>query len=115
MINALQKEELVDSAELEKAKEKLSALLAQPPGEFYSHHSLEAADALESSLSEAAGNLGSHLQAAAQTAGSLEKNVIPPSLLRTASNWRGISGPRWRASGMRPWGSVNHCRSSSAN
>ncbi len=73
IINALQKEELVDSAELEKAREKLSALLAQPPEDFYSHHSLEAADALESSLSGAAGNLGSHLEAAAQTAGSLEK------------------------------------------
>lgn len=81
MINALQKEELVDSAELEKAKDKLSALLAQPPGEFYSHHSLEAADALESSLSEAAGNLGSHLQAVAQTAQSLERydSTLTPS------------------------------------
>ena len=73
IINSLQKEELVDPAALEKAREKLNALLAQPPGDFYSHHGLEAADALETSLSDAAGNLGSHLQAAAQSAGSLEK------------------------------------------
>ena len=73
IINSLQKEELVDPAALEKAREKLNALLAQPPGDFYSHHGLEAADALETSLSAAAGNLGSHLQTAAQSARGLEK------------------------------------------
>ena len=73
ILNALRQEDLVDAAALESAQEKLEAQLAQPPGDFYSHHSLEAADALELSLRDAAGNLGSQLQSAAQAAQSLEK------------------------------------------
>ena len=73
ILNALQKEDVADPAAMEKARDQLQSLLEQPPGEFYSHHSLEAADALETSLQEAAGALGRQLQSAAQSAGSLEK------------------------------------------
>ena len=73
ILNALQKENVADPAALEKAREQLQTLLDQPPESYYTHHNLEAADALETSLGEAAGNLGSHLQSAAQSAESLEK------------------------------------------
>jgi hypothetical protein len=73
ILNTLEKEEVADPEALEKAREQLQALLNQPPEDYYTHHSLEAADALETSLGEAAGNLGQQLQTAAQAAESLEK------------------------------------------
>lgn len=73
ILNALQKEDLVDPAALGQARKQLEALMKQAPEDFYTHHSLEAADTLETSLREAAGSLGSKLQTAAQSAGSLEK------------------------------------------
>lgn len=73
LLSALRKEDVASPEALAKAEEQLQALLAQPPGDFYSHHSLEAADALETSLRAAAGKLGAQLQTAAQAAGSLEK------------------------------------------
>lgn len=73
ILKLLEKEEVADPTALDKAKEQLDALLNQPPGEYYSHHSLEAADTLETALAEAAGQLGSQLKTAADAAGSLEK------------------------------------------
>lgn len=73
ILNALKKEDVADPAALEKARDQLEALLSQPPEEFYSHHNLEAADTLETSLQEAAGALGNQLRTAAQAAESLEK------------------------------------------
>lgn len=73
ILNALEKENLADPAALEKAREQLEALLDQPKEDYYTHHSLEAADTLETSLQEAAGKLGNQLQTAAQAAESLEK------------------------------------------
>ncbi len=73
ILNALEKEEVADPEALKKAREQLDALLDQPPADYYSHHSLEAADALETSLGEAAGQLGGQLQSAANAASSLEK------------------------------------------
>ena len=73
ILNALEKENAVDPAALEQAREQLEALMKQAPENYYTHHSLEAADTLESALREAAGSLGSQLQTAAQSAESLEK------------------------------------------
>lgn len=73
ILNVLEKEEVAAPEALKKAREQLDALLAQPPGDYYSHHSLEAADALETSLGEAAGQLGGQLQSAVNAASSLEK------------------------------------------
>lgn len=73
ILNALEQENVVDPTALEEAREQLEALMKQAPEDFYKHHSLEAADTLETSLREAAGSLGSKLQTAAQAAESLEK------------------------------------------
>ncbi|MDB6068954.1 MAG: hypothetical protein JWL81_125 [Verrucomicrobiales bacterium] len=73
LLSAIRKEDVASPEALAKAEEQLQTLLAQPPGDYYSHHSLEAADALETSLRAAAGKLGAQLQTAAQAAGSLEK------------------------------------------
>ena len=73
ILKALEKEGVVDPAALEQARGQLEALLKQSPEDYYTHHSLEAADTLETSLREAAGSLGSKLQTAAQAAESLEK------------------------------------------
>ena len=73
ILNALEKENAVDPAALEQARGQLEALMKQSPEDYYTHHSLEAADTLETALREAAGSLGSQLQTAAQSAESLEK------------------------------------------
>jgi len=73
LLQTLEKEQVADPAALEKARAQLEALMSQPPEEYYSHHSLEAADNLETSLQEAAGQLGRQLETAAQAAESLEK------------------------------------------
>ena len=73
LLKLLEKEEVADPAALDKAREQLEALLNQPPEDYYSHHSLEAADTLETALAEAAGQLGSQLKTAADAAESLEK------------------------------------------
>lgn len=73
LLKLLEKEEVADPAALDKAREQLEALLNQPPEDYYSHHSLEAADTLETALAEAAGQLASQLKTAADAAESLEK------------------------------------------
>lgn len=73
ILTTLAAQEVADPAALEKAREQLEALKAQDPQEYYSHHSLEAADTLETSLQHAAGEMGRNLQTAAQSAESLEK------------------------------------------
>lgn len=73
ILTTLEKQSVADPAALEKAREQLEALRAQDPQEYYSHHSLEAADTLETSLQHAAGEMGRNLQSAAQSAESLEK------------------------------------------
>ena len=82
ILKALEKENVADPAALEQAREQWEALMKQSPEDYYTHHSLEAADTLETSLREAAGSLGSKLQTAAQSAESLEKydsNLTPSS------------------------------------
>ncbi|MES2706954.1 MAG: hypothetical protein V4726_10170 [Verrucomicrobiota bacterium] len=73
ILTTLEAQQVADPAALEKAREQLDALKAQDPQEYYSHHSLEAADTLETSLQHAAGEMGRNLQTAAQSAESLEK------------------------------------------
>ncbi len=73
ILNTLQAEDVANPEAMEKAREQLEALMGQDPDNLYSHHGLEAADALETALSEAAGAMGSHLETAAQAADSLEK------------------------------------------
>ena len=73
ILNALAKENVANPAALAEARKQLEALLEQPADDYYTHHSLEAADTLEDSLREAAGALGRQLQTAAQAAESLEK------------------------------------------
>lgn len=81
ILTTLEKQEIADPAALEKAREQLEALRAQDPQEYYSHHSLEAADTLETSLQHAVGEMGRNLQSAAQSAESLEKfdNSLSPA------------------------------------
>lgn len=72
ILTTLEAQEVADPAALEKAREQLEALKSQDPQDYYSHHSLEAADTLETSLKHAAAGLGRNLQTAAQAAESLE-------------------------------------------
>lgn len=72
ILTTLEAQEVADPAALEKAREQLDALKSQDPQDYYSHHSLEAADTLETSLKHAAAGLGRNLQTAAQAAESLE-------------------------------------------
>lgn len=72
ILTTLEAQQVADPAALEKAREQLDALRSQDPQDYYSHHSLEAADTLETSLKHTAAGLGRNLQTAAQAAESLE-------------------------------------------
>jgi hypothetical protein len=71
MLDQLREAETLEPKDLDKLQKELDALREQPPGEWYGHHHLEAADSLRSGTQQQLGEMGRQLEKAGNALDSL--------------------------------------------